>query len=184
LDAEYGEMLWYATIEAADEVIRITPPPFSRIGFTECLAQRNGPSRLVFSTWCQSSTGKSSNARVSPPITLGTPPRETTPALAHIMSSLPNADNALATVAATSASTVVSPSTAMAFPPKSVTSLRVPSARSPWMSMMTTLAPSDANNCADCRPNPEPAPVMTATLPSSLGITGPLCCTTCVNASA
>ncbi len=164
----YGEMLWYAANDAAEDVMRMTPPPLSRRGLTACLAHRKGPVRLTPMTSSQASIGKSSNASSSPPITVGTPPRETMPALAHMMSSFPKRSSAVATVRATSASTVVSASTATAGRSRSSRSFTVASARSPRTSIATTFAPSAANSWAASRPRPEPAPVMIATLPSSL----------------
>ena len=44
----------------------------------------------------------------------------------------------------------------------------------PLMSAASTLAPSRTNTAADARPMPDPAPVMTATLPSSSPMVPPV----------
>src|SRR5262245_6521385 len=69
---------------------------------------------------------------------------------------------------ATSASTATSPTAARAAPPARVTRSTVVAAAAASMSHTTMRAPSEAKRTDAARPIPIPAPVMSATLPSSL----------------
>src|SRR5262249_42618559 len=79
-------------------------------------------------------------------------------------------------IAATSGSSETSARTDVAVPPAAFTSATVSSARSASMSAQTTRAPSPAKRSAPARPTPEPAPVTTATFPSSSTISDPCGC--------
>src|SRR5205823_4407645 len=93
------------------------------------------------------------------------------PALLYRTSSLPKRPTAVSTKTATSASRATSPITATACPSRlatvSWTALSLTSAA-------TTFAPSRTNAWAATRPIPLPAPVISATLPSSRPISPPL----------
>src|SRR5215212_9680357 len=86
------------------------------------------------------------------------------PALFTRMSTGANTLSARAKMWATPSGVATSASTAIAVPPASSIPLATDSARSPWRSATTTVAPSRAKSSAVARPMPEPPPVTTATL--------------------
>src|SRR5262245_53908320 len=85
------------------------------------------------------------------------------PATLSTTSTRPNVRTAAAIMASTSASLVTSQCTARALPPNSA----AVSCSAPLMSAATTLAPSRTNTLTDAFAIPDPAPVITATLPSN-----------------
>src|SRR5215469_15729368 len=89
------------------------------------------------------------------------------PALLTMTSMRPCASSVRRTSAATSASTDTSPVRNDATPPAARISCATRSPFSAWMSLTTTVAPSDAKRLAMPSPNPEPAPVTIAILRSS-----------------
>src|SRR5690348_11311525 len=91
------------------------------------------------------------------------------PATLSSASRRPNSSTAVRTIASTSASLVTSQCTARAPSPIAP----AVSASAPLQSATTTFAPSRAKSCADALPIPEPAPVMTATLPSNIPMANP-----------
>src|SRR6516165_674230 len=91
------------------------------------------------------------------------------PATLRTASSCPNASTAICTAASTSASTVTSQWMGTTASPISAAVSR----SAPLKSAATTLAPSRTNTFADAFAMPEPAPVITATLPSNSPIDAP-----------
>ena len=91
-----------------------------------------------------------------------------TPALARKMSSPPHVATAFSTTIWLSAAFVTSARTASARPPAFSICSTTPLALVSFRSATTTRAPSRAIASAVAAPIPEPAPVITATLPSSL----------------
>ena len=85
------------------------------------------------------------------------------PATLSTASTRPNCSTAAAIMASTSASWVTSQCTGRTSPPTSA----AVSCSAPLMSAATTLAPSRTKTLTDALPMPDPAPVITATLPSS-----------------
>src|SRR4051794_2541956 len=85
------------------------------------------------------------------------------PAQLSIASSCPNSATAACTAASRSDSLVTSQCTGTTSPPTSA----AVSFSAPLMSAATTFAPSRANTFTDALPIPDPAPVTTATFPSS-----------------
>src|SRR5262245_11916110 len=84
------------------------------------------------------------------------------------MWSAPKRRTPSATMRSTSTSIATSPATASASPPRVATMRTVSAAAPPSMSQTTMRAPSSAKSSAASRPMPIPAPVISATLPSSL----------------
>src|SRR4051812_41116981 len=93
-----------------------------------------------------------------------------TPALFTTTSIEPNASTHLVTKALHASRCDTSAATATASPPMS---LAADCTASPSTSTHTTRPPSSASFCAVARPMPEPAPVTTQALPSSLPNSGP-----------
>src|SRR6185436_16353684 len=91
-----------------------------------------------------------------------------TPALAKKMSRVPHAASARSTIIWFSAARVTSARTASARPPAFSICSTVDLALASFKSTTATRAPSRAMASAEAAPMPEPAPVITATLPSSL----------------
>ena len=85
------------------------------------------------------------------------------PATLSTASTVPKASSAEANMASTDASSETSTRTGTTASP----SASAVSSCLPLMSAASTLAPSRTNTSADARPIPDPAPVMTATFPSS-----------------
>ena len=94
-----------------------------------------------------------------------------TPALLYRTFRDPNRSTAVRMIRWTSASLVTSPVAATALSPRSPT---VSCTASALTSTATTRAPSRTNTWVATRPIPPPAPVMSATLPSSRPISPPL----------
>jgi hypothetical protein len=90
------------------------------------------------------------------------------PATLSTASTFPNASSAAANIASTDASSVTSTWTGTTASPSAsaVSSCR------PLMSAASTRAPSRTNTSVDARAIPDPAPVMTATFPSSSAMPG------------
>jgi hypothetical protein len=86
------------------------------------------------------------------------------PALLTRMSTGANTLSARAKMWSTPSGVATSASTAIAVPPASSIPLATDSARSPYRSATTTVAPSRAKSSAVARPIPEPPPVTTATV--------------------
>jgi hypothetical protein len=90
----------------------------------------------------------------------------TMPALLHRMSVPPKRSRAVANMADRSSSRVTSTFTNSALPPVAVMAATVSSPPLSSMSATTTDAPLAASDRAQARPMPDPAPVMTLTLPA------------------
>src|ERR1700757_5197843 len=90
------------------------------------------------------------------------------PALLTMTSMRPKAPVARWTSAATSPSTATSPAQKIALPPLPTIAAATRSPPAGLMSLTTTVAPSCAKRSAIPSPNPEAAPVTTASLPASL----------------
>ncbi len=93
------------------------------------------------------------------------------PATLHTTSTRPNTSSARANMASTSASWVTSTWQGTTASP----AWSAVSCSAPLMSAARTWAPSSTNNSVEAFAIPEPAPVMTATLPSSKPMTISLC---------
>src|SRR5438552_16454469 len=141
------------------------PPPARSIAGIACLQPKNTPFRFTRITRSQvssfvSRTEPSAGGKM--------------PALLKRTSSLPHAFSAAATIPSASLSSETSACTNRAFPPAAPISSATPRPAASLTSATTTRAPSRANRSADSRPMPPPAPVMTATLSSSLPISASL----------
>ena len=97
------------------------------------------------------------------------------PATFNTASTRPNCSIAVSNMAATSSSLVTSQWTGSTPSPTSA----AVSFSAPLMSAATTLAPSRTNTFVEAFAMPDPAPVMTATLPLSNPMTPPSCQVTC-----
>src|SRR5215471_10304176 len=98
---------------------------------------------------------------------------QSTPALLYRTWSAPNRRTPSSIMRSTSDSTATSPIAATASPPVRVTSATVSAAAARSISATTMQAPSEANRIEASRPIPMPAPVISATLPASLGLISP-----------
>src|SRR5215207_7302740 len=146
--------MWLPRKATTDEKLTTLPLPCSSITGITCRQHRNGPfmSRLMVLSQTDGSTSVTGLSSRSEP-----------PAQFSRMSMWPKASLACCTICLTLSSSVTSVCTKRAPAPAS-RALASPSFAS--ISATTTLAPSATNSLADARPMPEPAPVITATLPS------------------
>src|SRR3954469_19196783 len=155
-DAEYGAMPGAATRPAIDAVFTIEDrPPCAIIRVTNARTTSARPSRFTPITRCQSSTVVCSISAAWP-----------MPALLWSTSTRPSSSNTREANASTASGSVTSTTCACALPP---ISRATASADSPFTSATCTFAPSFANSSALARPIPEPAPVITTTLPANPG---------------
>ena len=142
-----------------DDQLTIEPPPLSSMA------------RMPY--FMPSSTPRRSTSRIlsySAIVTSATEPPLPMPATLSRMSTRPNVSTAACTIAATSSSRVTSTWQGTTASPSS----DAVSFSAPLMSAASTLAPSRTKHRADALAMPDPAPVMTATLPSSWPIVFPL----------
>src|SRR5712692_8631710 len=123
--------------------------------------QSQTPVRLIAITRFHSSSLYSWVRRPAPPI----------PALLNAQSSRPKAVTARSTIASTAADFATSVLTKIASLPASLTILRVSWPPGSTTSASINFAPSRAKIFAVARPIPEPAPVITAILPSNIPAT-------------
>src|SRR6478609_8796686 len=135
-----------------DDQLTIDPPPVGTIARMPCFVPSITPKRLTDMIRSYSSTVASAGA---PPLPM--------PATLSTASTRPNASSAAANIASTSASLVTSTWNGTTASPSAAA---VSSSR-PLMSAASTRAPSRTNTLEHARAMPEPAPVITATLPSS-----------------
>src|SRR5215467_3594312 len=145
--------MWLPRKATTEEKLTTLPLPCSTITGMTCRQHRNGPLRSRFMVWSQTEGSTS---------VTGLSSRREPPAQFSSMSTWPNASLAPCTICLTLASSVTSVCTKRAPSPASRAAAS-PSVAS--ISATTTLAPSATNSLADARPMPEPAPVITATLP-------------------
>src|SRR6188508_327987 len=146
--------MWLPRKATTEEQLTTLPLPCSTITGMTCRQHRNGPfmSRLMVRSQTDGSTSVTGlSSRSEPPAQLSS------------TSMRPNASLACRTICLTLSSSVTSVRTKRAPAPAS-RALVSPSVAS--ISATTTFAPSATNCLADARPMPEPAPVITATLPS------------------
>src|SRR5258708_31509067 len=145
-----------------DAVLTMTPPPCATITGSTCLQPRKTLFRLR-SIWA---------SHTSSLISTG-PPGAEPPTLLSSTSIRPNRLWHASTMARTAALSVTSQPCVATVPPVSRIRSKVSAIAAASLSTANTLAPSSANSTAAARPLPqpgptEPAPVITATLPSSL----------------
>ena len=145
-------------IAAVDAVIRNTPRRCFFITGSAYLAPSQTP--LTFTAMMRSKTASSTCSTSSGDWG--------TPALAKKMSRVPHAASARSTIIWLSAARVTSARMARARPPAFSICSTVDFAPASFRSTTATRAPSRAMASAEAAPMPEPAPVITATLPSSL----------------
>src|SRR4051794_17702067 len=139
-----------------DDQFTMAPPPESTMDLMPCLVPSITPRRLIDITRSYSSRSRSASSLAWPmPATLST------------ASTRPKASRAAANMASTSASLATSTWKGTTDSPSSL----AVSSCAPLMSAARTLAPSRTNTSAAAFAIPEPAPVMTATLPSSSPMT-------------
>src|SRR5262245_31234595 len=146
--------MWLPRNATTEEKLTTLPLPCSTITGMTCRQHRNGPFRSRFMVWSQTEGSTS---------VTGLSSRSEPPAQFSSMSTWPKASLACCTIRLTLSSSVTSVCTKRAPSPAS-RALASPSVLS--ISATTTLAPSATNSLADARPMPEPAPVITATLPA------------------
>ena len=144
------------TSPMAEAVLMIDPPPLARSAGMAYLMPRKTPRRFTATRRSNTSSSVSSSGWWA-----------SIPALLNTTSSRPNVSTAAANIAFTSAACETSARTAIASWPISAAA----DSWCPLTSAQTTLAPSAANSSAEARPMPDPAPVTTATLPSSFPMT-------------
>src|SRR5206468_4310836 len=145
-------------IAAVDAVIRNTPRRCFFITGSAYLAPSQTP--LTFTAMMRSKMASSTCSTSSGDWG--------TPALAKKMSRVPHAASARSTIIWLSAARVTSARMARARPPAFSICSTVDFAPASFRSTTATRAPSRAMASAEAAPMPEPAPVITATLPSSL----------------
>src|SRR5215813_1253570 len=146
--------MWLPRNATTEEKLTTLPLPCSTITGMTCRQHRNGPFRSRFMVWSQTEGSTS---------VTGLSSRSEPPAQFSSMSTWPKASLAPCTICLTLASSVTSVCTKRAPSPASRAAAS-PSVAS--ISATTTLAPSATNSLADARPMPDPAPVITATLPA------------------
>src|SRR5258708_11380116 len=146
--------MWLPRRATTEEKLTTLPLPCSTITGMTCRQHKNGPFRSRLMVW--------SHTEGSTSVT-GLSSRSEPPAQFSRTSTWPNASVACCTIFLTLASSVTSVRTKRASAPAS-RALASPSVAS--ISATTTLAPSATNSLAAARPMPEPAPVITATLPA------------------
>src|SRR6478609_914189 len=135
-------------------MLTIEPPPFASIAASSARMQKNVPSRWTAITWCHDSIGYSPTSACAPAM----------PALLTAMSRRPKVSVAVPTIVRHDATSLTSTATASAASPISPATR---SAASCLRSATTTFAPRSASSRAHASPIPDPAPVTSATLPSS-----------------
>src|SRR5215831_13223662 len=157
-DAAYACIPGRGLIAAVDAVMRNTPRRCFFITGRAYLAPSQTPLTLTAMTRSKiaSSTRSTSSGDWG------------TPALAKKMSRVPHAASARSTIIWLSAARVTSARTASARPPAFSICSTIDFAPASFRSTTATRAPSRAMASAEAAPIPEPAPVITATLPSSL----------------
>src|SRR5262245_1612721 len=157
-EAAYACIPGRGLIAAVDAVIRNTPRRCFFIAGSAYLAPSQTPLTLtaMMRSKIASSTSSTSSGDWG------------TPALAKKMSRVPQAASARSTIIWLSAARVTSARTASARPPAFSICSIVDFAPASFRSTTATRAPSRAMASAEAAPIPEPAPVITATLPSSL----------------
>ncbi len=144
---------------APDAVTTIEPPPAPAIARPNDCIPKSTPRRFTAMVRSQSSSVMSR-----------TPPIVAIPALRWATCSGPSSAAMVFAAALFESGLVTSSSTAIAVPPLSVIPLAVASARAPSRSAHATPAPCRASTAAVAAPIPDPAPVTTAVLSSSLRI--------------
>src|SRR5713226_3337733 len=147
--------MWLPRKATTEEKLTTLPLPCSTITGITCRQHKNGPFRSRFMVWSQTEGSTS---------VTGLSSRREPPAQFSSTSTWPKASLACCTICLTLSSSVTSVCTKRASAPAS-RAVASPSVAS--ISATTTLAPSATNSLADARPMPEPAPVITATLPTS-----------------
>src|SRR5215470_7836131 len=158
LEAAYACMPGRGRMAAVDAVIRNTPRRCFFMTGSAYLAPSQTP--LTFTAMMRSKIASSTSSTSSGDWG--------TPALAKKMSRVPQAASARSTIIWLSAARVTSARSASARPPVFSICSAVDFAPASFMSTIATRAPSRAIASAEAAPIPEPAPVITATLPSSL----------------
>src|ERR1700730_8133775 len=146
--------MWLPRKATTEEKLTTLPLPCSTITGITCRQHRNGPFRSRFMVWSQTERSTS---------VTGLSSRREPPAQFRSTSTWPKASLACCTICLTLSSSVTSVCTKRAPAPAA---RAVASPRFASISATTTLAPSATNSLADARPMPEPAPVITATLPT------------------
>src|SRR5262249_19567500 len=159
LYASAGNRLEEPARPQIDAILMILPDCWATMTFSASRAQKNTPSRSTSSTARQLAVGYSCSSRAC---------GSAIPALLNKMSSPPRTSTTRATIASTWASTVTSQPIAIPCRPRPWTTAAVALADSSSMSAQATSAPASAITSANCLPRPLPAPVTSATLPSSL----------------
>src|SRR5262249_8635533 len=145
--------MWLPRKATTEEKLTTLPLPCSTITGMTWRQHRNGPFRSRLMVWSQTDGSTSATGLSS---------RSEPPAQFSSMSTCPKASLAPCPVCLPSAPSVTSVCTKRAPSPASRAAAS-PSVAS--ISATTTLAPSATNSLADARPMPDPAPVITATLP-------------------
>src|SRR5262245_13067977 len=143
--------------DATDEVLITRPQARSRIRVSAACAHRNVPFRLTDRTWSHCSS-----------VILWLIASRLIPALLTSTSRRPNSPTMWLTSASTSVRCVTSAAIASARAPCRSSSAATGPASPVSTSLTTTMAPSRANRRAVAAPMPFPAPVISATRPSSL----------------
>src|SRR5229473_304076 len=146
--------MWLPRRATTEEKLTTLPLPCSTITGMTCRQHKNGPLRSRLMVWSQTERSTS---------VTGLSSRSEPPAQFSSTSTWPKASRACCTICLTLSSSVTSVRTKRAPAPAS-RALASPSVSS--ISATTTLAPSATNILAAARPMPEPAPVITATLPA------------------
>src|SRR5262249_9440247 len=141
-----------------DEVLTMAPLPCLSICVISAFMHSHTPVKLTASTWFQSSSLHSCVSTLLPPM----------PALLNAQSSRPYVSTALATIVSTSCDFDTSVLTKIASAPLSLTIVNVSWPPASTTSASTRLAPSRTKILAVARPMPEPAPVISAILPSNI----------------
>src|SRR4029450_11667723 len=152
--------MWLPRKATTEEKLTTLPLPCSSITGMTCRQHRNGPfmSRLMVLSQTDGSTSVT-----------GLSSRREPPAQFRRTSTWPKASLACCTICLTLSSSCTSVCTKRAGgAPRASAGVASRSAAS--LSATTTLAPSATNSLADARPMPEPAPVITATLPARRSI--------------
>src|SRR5437899_10260370 len=146
--------MWLPRKATTEEKLTTLPLPCSTITGMTGRQHRNGAFMSRLMVWSQTEGSTS---------VTGLSSRSEPPAQFSSTSTRPKASLACCTIRLTLSSSVTSVRTKRAPAPAS-RAVASPSAAS--SSATTTLAPSATNSLADARPMPEPAPVITATLPA------------------
>ena len=144
------------TSAATEPWLMIDPPPVATIDGAAAWEHRNVPLALTAKLRSQSSSVASS-----------TEPLLFTPALLYSTSTRRYSPSTWPNALATWSRSATLAATGSAVPPAALIWAAVSLAAPPLTLTTATAAPSWANRAAAARPIPEPAPVTTATLPSS-----------------